>query len=256
MIRSGRVDFGSTIAPRWIPQRRSTWRDCGRSVGERFDRGIVEISPVRQRAPCLDRDAQPLAALDQRAAVLERAQLDLVDRRRRFGGGVDPVSSRASKLLTPIARVRPRSSARSIPGHAQLAPALRVVDEVEVERIEAEPLQAALGLGDGVAPARIELGGHEDLVARDPALAAARGRRWPRCRRPARCRRVGSRPRALRRPPAPSRGRRGSARYRSRAGQSRPSWRAPARSAGAHAATRVRWRASTRPCARRPRATG
>src|SRR4029077_13997114 len=53
------------------------------------------------------------------------------------------------------------------PGRAALGP----VDDVEVDVVDPESLQAALGLGDRVLSSGKELGGDEDLLARDAALA-------------------------------------------------------------------------------------
>jgi len=45
------------------------------------------------------------------------------------------------------------------------------VDDVEVQAIDLQPLEASLGLGRRVLLPRVELGRDEHLVARDPALA-------------------------------------------------------------------------------------
>jgi hypothetical protein len=46
------------------------------------------------------------------------------------------------------------------------------VDDVQVDPVDAEPAQAALGLGGRIPSApRVELGRDEDVLARDAALA-------------------------------------------------------------------------------------
>jgi hypothetical protein len=45
------------------------------------------------------------------------------------------------------------------------------VDDVQVDALDPEPLEAAFKLSDGVFASWIELGGDEDLIARDIAFA-------------------------------------------------------------------------------------
>src|SRR5436305_12627770 len=53
------------------------------------------------------------------------------------------------------------------PGRAALGP----VDDVQIDVVDPESLQAAFDLPNRVLPRRKELGGDEDLLARDTALA-------------------------------------------------------------------------------------
>ena len=80
-IRSGRLDLGNTMSPRWTCQRSTTW------AGVRPMRaaicvttGSVEDPAAGDRRPGLDGDAEVLAELPQRVLHQVRVHLDLVDR--------------------------------------------------------------------------------------------------------------------------------------------------------------------------------
>src|SRR5439155_27200201 len=111
------------------------------------------------------------ACVEQAAPVLERTELDLVDGGRNAGlrqygvelGGIE---------VAHADRSRQPSFVRTL--HAwphPSRPALRPVDEVEVDPVHPEPAQALLCLGLRVLGPRIELRRDEHLVSRQPAVA-------------------------------------------------------------------------------------
>ena len=75
-------------------------------------------------------------------------------------------------------------------------PALRPVDDVEVDRLDARAARGSARASATGSRRRDELRRDEHLLARDAAVAQCPARRSARCRRPARCRYAGSRPRA------------------------------------------------------------
>ncbi len=110
-------------------------------------------------------------ASQQRLAVLEGAELHLVDHRGRAGdahhlldlGHAEVRDADRARVAALAGRLHPRPG----PGRALLGP----VDDVEVDLLDAEPLEAVLGLGGRVGARGIELRRDEDLVARDAAVA-------------------------------------------------------------------------------------
>ena len=111
-IRSRCVDFGITIVPRCRHQR---MQHLGRRAADPLRRsrdtiGVTEVAAGPERAVGLERDPALAARLEQRAPVLERAELDLVDDRRRRGDAEHLRRAPATlKLETPIERAWPRS---------------------------------------------------------------------------------------------------------------------------------------------------
>jgi hypothetical protein len=108
--------------------------------------------------------------MDERATVLERAELHLVDHWR---------NTCHSEHLLQIADVEvgdaDRASKAECVGPLHSCPCtpwatLGPVDQVEVDVVDTEPPQALLSFGGGVGAARKELGGDEDLVTLETAL--------------------------------------------------------------------------------------
>ena len=112
------------------------------------DRRVFEVSAPGQRTVGLERHASLPAAGEQAAAKAERAEVDLVDRRR------DPARIDHLGQLVEVEVAdsdRPGQSAlqrrlHPLPGPG--GPTLRPVDQVQVEAVCAEALQAALSLDD------------------------------------------------------------------------------------------------------------
>src|SRR5215218_2577464 len=87
-IRSRCVDFGRTMrSPLEAPADEHLRRRALEPAGDLPDALVVEVAAGPERAVGLDRDATLLAALQEGATVLERAELHLVDDGRRVGGG-------------------------------------------------------------------------------------------------------------------------------------------------------------------------
>ena len=146
-MRSRCVDFGSTIRLRSSAQRISTCAGvrpsrsaiaptAGRRGGGRCRAGCRP--PARSRAPRPPPQAPP---------ELERAELDLVDDRVDVGDRQQLVElARAEVRDADRARVARRLRAlHAVPRPRR--PALRPVDDVEVDVVDAEPLERALRLG-------------------------------------------------------------------------------------------------------------
>ena len=135
------------------------------------DRVAGEVASGSQRAVGLQRDPVLAARLEQSLAVLIRAELHLIhDRRDRRGG--EQLPQLAGAEVRDSDRPRIAGLPRLLhpgprPGRAALGP----VDDVQIDVVDPEPLQAALGLGDRVLPPREELRGDEHLPAGDAALA-------------------------------------------------------------------------------------
>ena len=178
--RSGRsprcARGGSTSAGRSrlcsMHQRRSTWAGVRPSRSAmRPTTSVVEVAAGAERAVGLDRHAAHLTDVEQRAAVLERAELDLVDGRRRVGHLEHGVDLGDAEVGDADRAGVPRFAGALHPVPGPRRPALRPVDDVEVDGVDAEPLEAALHLGDGILAARVELRRDEDVLARDAAVA-------------------------------------------------------------------------------------
>src|SRR3954451_4799732 len=110
-----------------------------------------------ERAVGLEGDAALVARLEQLAAELVRAELNLVDDGRARGAGEHLV-----ELLDAEVRDADRAREATVlrllhfgprPGRAGLRP----VDDVEVAVVEAEPLETSLRLRDRIVAARVEL---------------------------------------------------------------------------------------------------
>src|SRR3954452_17756336 len=139
------------------------------------DLGLAPVAQVparAERAVRLERDAARLASLEEPAAELERAELDLVDDRLRAAKGEHLVDLRDAEVRDADRLCAP-GGVRAL--HALPRPrgaALGPVDDVQVDLLDAQALEAALRLLLGVpGRARIELRRDEDLVARHAAVA-------------------------------------------------------------------------------------
>ena len=131
----------------------------------------------------------------------QRAPLDLVDRRGHAGGVMTSSMSDTSKLLTPISRARPGSRASTNARHMSMLPNPLPGQWISHRSTWSVPSSSRLWRRvSSSRPARSgrALGRDEDVLARHPAVARARGRPRPRCRRPSLCPGAGSRPRARR----------------------------------------------------------
>ena len=124
-----------------------------------------------ERAVCLDGHAASLACLEQRPPVFERAELNLIDSRRR-------ARDRDHLFELLDAEVRDSDRARESPLARRLhsrpgprRPTLGPVNDVQIDLVELEPAEAALDLRHRVPAGRIELRGDEDLLAGDAAVS-------------------------------------------------------------------------------------
>src|SRR5713101_3139430 len=100
------------------------------------------------------------------SAVLERAELHLIHRRRNCGRGYHLVQLSKVKVRHPYGAcvsllVR---SLHSSPGPGWTT--LRPVNQVEVDEVDAEPLETPLSLDNRVLGAGPELRGDEDFISR------------------------------------------------------------------------------------------
>jgi hypothetical protein len=119
-----------------------------------------------QGAVGLQRHATALADVLQRTPELEGAELDLVDDRREVGdlehgldvGRTEVRDADRARVAAFLGTLHP------VPGPGR--PALWPVDDVQVDVVQAEALEAALHLGGRVAPSRVELGRDEDILPR------------------------------------------------------------------------------------------
>jgi hypothetical protein len=130
---------------------------------------VAEVVAARERAVGLEHHVQPAALLQQRAAVLERRELDLVDVRR----DARPLDRPGQQAGAPVADAD-RARQAVLVGALERRPLLPglaggPVDEVEVDPVEVEQAQAVLERPAGVAGAGEQLGGDEHLFARDAA---------------------------------------------------------------------------------------
>src|SRR4051812_26965897 len=139
------------------------------AVGDLPHAAVAEGATRAQRAVGLDRAPALLAGIEQAAAVLERAELHLVDDRPHLGDGEHLVELRDAVVRdADRARVAARVGAlHAVPGAGRAA--LRPVDDVQVDPVDAEPLQARARFLLGVSATGMELRGDEDLLARHPA---------------------------------------------------------------------------------------
>ena len=146
----------------------------------------------RCRAGCRPRSRRRAFRCLEAPPVLERAELHLVDHRRLRGLGMTCSSSLDAEVghADRPSVTEPLSTFHSGPGPGRTS--LGPVDDVEVELVDPEPLQAALRFGDRVGQARVELRGDEHVLPRHTALSQRRARRSPRCRTPVPCRCGGS----------------------------------------------------------------
>ena len=208
-IRSGVTDFGITTLPSCRCQRRIVWAGVlpwwAAIVAIVV---VVEQRALGERAPGLGGDrrarrarraARPAAA----AGAARSGSPSAAARPRRFSRS----RSSTRKLETPIER-----DAALLPDPFEGAPGVEVavlarhrpVDQVEVDVVEAEPLEALLEGAQRRVVALLgvpELGGDEDLVAVAARRRRSPPRRPPRCGRRRRCRCGGSRSPAPLRPP-------------------------------------------------------
>src|SRR4051794_20743248 len=139
------------------------------AVGDLGDCAITKMTPGAEWAVGLDHDLSFGARFEEPAPVLEGTELDLVhdgslvgDRQERVQL-VDAEVRDADRAGVPLvarrlhSRPRPRRTA------------LRPVDDVEVDVLEAEAFETLLCLGRRILVLRIELRRHVDLVAREAA---------------------------------------------------------------------------------------
>src|SRR3954454_15324980 len=117
-----------------------------------------------ERAVSLERDAALVARLEQLAAELVRAELHLVDDGRDRGDGEHLVELLDAEVRHADRAREPAFLRLLHPGPRPGRAALRPVDDVEVDVVEAEPLEASLRLRDRIVAARVELRRHEDLA--------------------------------------------------------------------------------------------
>src|SRR4051812_6478256 len=152
-------------------------------IGQRTTR-LVGAGHVDQdaaeRRPCLGDDAELGVNRAQRALLEVRVQLDLVDRRYHVGAVDQP-----AQVLR--AEVRDADRARPAVGEERLGGLVRadrvvevgrdrLVEQIEVDAVEAEPSQTGLEAdlsGVVAVVADPQLGGDEDLVAVDAGAADA-----------------------------------------------------------------------------------
>src|SRR5262249_30292258 len=140
-------------------------------LGDLRHAAVAEVAPGAERAVGLEHDLALLAGLEQRAAVLERAELHLVDVRLDVGDAEQLVELGDAEVRAAD-RARVAALARPLhPVPRPRRPALGPVDDVEVDVVDAEPLEAALRLGLRVLAGGVELRRDEDLLARDAAVA-------------------------------------------------------------------------------------
>src|SRR3954451_1608592 len=141
------------------------------AVGDLPHAAVSEVATGAERAVGLDRHPTLLAGVEQSAAVLERAELHLVDDRPHLGDAEHLVQLRDAVVRdADRARVAARVGAlHSVPGASRAA--LRPVDDVQVDPGDAEPLQASAGFVLRVSATGMELRGDEDLVPRHAAGA-------------------------------------------------------------------------------------
>ena len=124
-----------------------------------------------ERTVRLEGDVALLAGLEQRSPVLERAELHLVDGRRDRGDVEQRVQFAHVEVGDAdgpgVAQLAGAFHAWPGPGGTTLGP----VDDVQVDVVDTEPLEALLGFGRRIPVGRIELGRDEHLVARHATLA-------------------------------------------------------------------------------------
>src|SRR5579864_2155480 len=129
------------------------------------------MTPRSQRAVGLERNPAPATRLEQSLAVLVGAELDLVNHGHNRCArkhllqlaGVEVGDTDRARIakLARLLHPGPR------PGRAARWP----VDDVEVDVVDAETLQAPFDLCNRVRPRRKELRGDEHVLARNAALA-------------------------------------------------------------------------------------
>ena len=133
---------------------------------------VRQVAAGAERAIGLERDVALLARLEQLPPVLERAELHLVRQPAGVSATAISSSSSAHVEVRDADRARIAALVRTLhPGPGPGRAALRPVDDVEVDLVDAEPLQAPLRLGLRVLLRRIELRRDEDLLARHAAVA-------------------------------------------------------------------------------------
>src|SRR4029453_1214795 len=119
----------------------------------------------------LDRPVAFLARPEQLPPVLERAELHLIHNRRGLGHRHQLVEL-AHAEVRDADRARIAALKRTFhPGPGPGGSALRPVDDVEGDLLDAPALQAAVRLGPRVVARGIELGGDEYALARHAAVA-------------------------------------------------------------------------------------
>src|SRR6266480_6386364 len=134
------------------------------------DRLVRQVPSGSEWTVGLGDDVASVCGFEQTSPVLERAELHLVDDGRIARDRKDGV-----ELLDTEVRYadRPRVPQFLGPLHARPRPgrtALRPVNDVEVDVVDAQALQALLRLDHRVLAAWVELGRDEHVLARDTAF--------------------------------------------------------------------------------------
>jgi hypothetical protein len=164
-----------------VPAQDHLGRRLAVRLRDRGDARVGEhVAAARERAPGLGDDAVPLVELAQRGLGEVRVQLHLVDGGHGARLVDQPLQVRDLEVRHPD-RARP-TVARDLLQRAprvDVAVALRQrpVDEVEVDVVEPEPLQALVERRKGGVVALVgvpHLGGDEHLVTRHTALRDGR----------------------------------------------------------------------------------
>src|SRR5579863_2340551 len=129
------------------------------------------MSPCPKWAVRLYRDTSLHRLIKQLTPIFERTELHLIDDRWTRSGGEHGIelgdaevgNANRSRMATFAGELHPRPC----PGRSAGGP----VNEVQIDVVEPEPVEASLDFGGGVLPTRKELRRHEHLVARHAAFA-------------------------------------------------------------------------------------
>ena len=157
--------------PLHAPAQKHLRRRAPHAFGDLLHTSVREMPAGAERAVRLDRHLALLARVEQFPPVLERAELHLIHDRRGLGDRHQLVELAHAEVRNTD-RARVAAFTRTFhPGPGPGRSALRPVDDVEVDLLDAKPFQAPLRLGLRVLPRRIELGRDEDLLARHAAVA-------------------------------------------------------------------------------------
>ncbi len=156
-MRSARTDFGIATTPRWVSQRRTTWAtDLLVFLGDRDEHLVLEevVLAFRERPPGFDLHAVLLQELLGLDLLVERVGFDLVDRRGdvvvddqvHHAVGVEVADADGADPALPVERLHVPPGAVDV--------AVRLVDQVEVQVVQSQPLQRPLERAPGAVPRR------------------------------------------------------------------------------------------------------